>query len=220
MLVCAETLHSVLQQLDSQLKSSVAAIPSDVQLACGLSGSVAVGEGTTAVVRSILRRYMPRISSDSWLHVCACMSRMVQAALCEGGHHAQRHNLGQGWQPSAAGSSAQGRSLAGVLVAVAHAIGSAIHAELHACEYRRKAQKGEPRRKEAALRLQQLSHYRAVSKVLIYDECALLARQLELELTAAAAPTFEQVRNPSRFASLECRFQQPNALDLCQLWGE
>ena len=93
-------------------------------------------------------------------------------------------------------------------MAVADAVRSAIHEELHACDYGWRGQKGEPRRKEAGLRLQQLCHHRGVAKVIIFDECALLARQIELGLTAAVAPTFEQVRACCKSSSLWLRFQQ------------
>ena len=202
MLVCAETGHSELQQLAGQPQPSGAAVPTGVQLSCGVSGSISVREGAKAVVRSILCRYKPRVPSDSWIRVCACMARMVHALQC-----GDPHATGAAEGGSSSGN-APSRSLPEVLVAVADAVRSAIHEELHACDYGWRGQKGEPRRKEAGLRLQQLCHHRGVAKVIIFDECALLARQIELGLTAAVAPTFEQVRACCKSSSLWLRFQQ------------
>lgn len=204
--VCAETSRSVLQQLAAQPKAPVAAMYSGMHLTCGVNGTVAICDGATAVIRSILRRYKPRVPSDGWIRVCASMARLVHIVQCGGSAGAQSASSGdsqshtnmRGSQQAASATESGGgrdgsRVLPGVLAAVAHAIGSVIYEELHACDAGMTAQKGEPRRREAAARLQNLSHYGGVSKLLVYEECPLLARQIELALTAAAAPTFEQV---------------------------
>jgi hypothetical protein len=205
---CAEAARSILQQLAPKPQTPAAALGS-MCLACGVNETILIQEGASAVMRSILQRYKPRISGGSWLRVCASMARMARTMQHTRSTNALPGNIGvnrlfqdslhacRQAAPAAGNNSCRGgMMLPGLLVAVAQAVEVATLEELHAFDVAQVGQKGEPRRREAAMRLQLLTHYRGVAKVLVYEECPLQARKVELALSGAAAPTFEQVCVP------------------------